>query len=163
MTDDLFANLQSSTMQEALKASDPAPATRARVKKEAEEVTPSSVPEPRVERHLLVIDPTKLDTTSGELTVAGNGQIIVGEDAVIGRIPIPEEFCGLDSTGCTHASDTRHMFSFTKEHGWWVHMNCGQPTRKWFVGAVKDLVEVDDEELSWLHDRNTGHERGSGK
>jgi hypothetical protein len=145
--DDMFAQLQPATMKDALGAKDEV--AKAAIKREAQQVTVSNVPQAeRLETPLLVIDPSKLQKVLREDL----------EDAVVGTIPIPKTFCGLDSTGCKATSDSRHMFSFTKEHGWWVHMDCGNPTRKWYTGAYLDLVETDDQELSWLHDDKTSRD-----
>lgn len=138
MTDDLFSNLQPATVKEALKAQD-APQAKRKAKEVA--AADEAVPEQRTRDFaLLVIDPRQLPEPTREDIAA----------ATVGRIAIPEEFCQLDSMGCKAVSDTRHMFSFTKDHGWWVHMDCGQPTKAWFRGAFLDLVETDDEELKWL-------------
>ena len=137
---DLIASLQPAKLVDTLGAAQHS-ATEAEVYAEA--------PPPEISaEHYLVIDPSRIGDALGNLDIP--------TEAIVGRISVPAEFCGLDKGNCPASSDSRHMFSFTKKYGWWVHMSCGQPTQAWFNGAFRDLVEIaENVELIWERDEPT--------
>src|SRR5204863_997456 len=68
-----------------------------------------TIPPPAVsEKYYMVIDPSQFG--EDELNT------VIPEEAIVGRINIPKDFCNLDHGVCSASSNNRHMFSFARDH-----------------------------------------------